>query len=527
MATDSNENPAATSLSDGEIIDRFGGIRPMAAKLGVAVTTVQGWKVRGRIPGGRRQAILDAAAKQGVDLGGGGAPAKSPAPERKAKESSARPAPARTAPKPALEEPGEPETRSEEPEKPDETPGEAVETAPAPVAGPPPRPRGNGVAWLALLAALAVGFALVARPWWEPLVYPAAPAPGGNTQSAETVAEIRALSRAVDRLSGDLASRLDTLEGRIAAAERIGGEGGEGGELGPQLAALERSLTSLAGGLESIGATLAGLEARIEALESASTGVPGLIELAQRENAAVLDALERELAALHTSRAESQKIQEDVNEGIAAALEHLTALGARVGELESRPVQTGEKIADLVLAIGQVKAVFDSGRPFRSELDGLKRIASDDPLILEGGAIATLSQWADRGLDSRATLRRRFDRIAPNMTRELKRPPGDGLLEQVWHSVTSLVIWRPTDEGAPHMVSSAEAALTDNELAAAVDALSTGALGADGNEWLADARARLDAEAELAALHARVIVPLAGAADSKPGEAGPEQGAAQ
>ena len=32
------------------VIEAFGGIRPMAKKLGVAVTTVQGWKERNAIP---------------------------------------------------------------------------------------------------------------------------------------------------------------------------------------------------------------------------------------------------------------------------------------------------------------------------------------------------------------------------------------------------------------------------------------------------------------------------------------------
>lgn len=51
-----------------EVIERFGGIRPMAKKINVAVTTVQGWKKRDKIPAGRRQAILDAADEHKVDL---------------------------------------------------------------------------------------------------------------------------------------------------------------------------------------------------------------------------------------------------------------------------------------------------------------------------------------------------------------------------------------------------------------------------------------------------------------------------
>ncbi|PZO86081.1 MAG: hypothetical protein DI626_07025 [Micavibrio aeruginosavorus] len=50
------------------IIERFGGIRPMAAKVGAPVTTVQGWKKRDVIPGVRRDDILRAAQENGIDL---------------------------------------------------------------------------------------------------------------------------------------------------------------------------------------------------------------------------------------------------------------------------------------------------------------------------------------------------------------------------------------------------------------------------------------------------------------------------
>ena len=50
------------------IIERFGGIRPMATKINVPVTTVQGWKKRNVIPGNRRTEILQAAKQLGVDL---------------------------------------------------------------------------------------------------------------------------------------------------------------------------------------------------------------------------------------------------------------------------------------------------------------------------------------------------------------------------------------------------------------------------------------------------------------------------
>ena len=52
-----------------DIIERFGGIRPMAAKIDTPVTTVQGWKKRNVIPAARRDQILTAAQDNDIDLG--------------------------------------------------------------------------------------------------------------------------------------------------------------------------------------------------------------------------------------------------------------------------------------------------------------------------------------------------------------------------------------------------------------------------------------------------------------------------
>lgn len=58
-----------TAIENAEgIIERFGGIRPMATKINVPVTTVQGWKKRNVIPGNRRDEILHAAKQLGLDL---------------------------------------------------------------------------------------------------------------------------------------------------------------------------------------------------------------------------------------------------------------------------------------------------------------------------------------------------------------------------------------------------------------------------------------------------------------------------
>jgi hypothetical protein len=51
-----------------KIIDRFGGIRPMARELGVWPSVVQGWKERGIIPPRRHSQILNAAQNAGIAI---------------------------------------------------------------------------------------------------------------------------------------------------------------------------------------------------------------------------------------------------------------------------------------------------------------------------------------------------------------------------------------------------------------------------------------------------------------------------
>jgi len=64
------QNKDAGLIPNAEnIIERFGGIRPMATKMAVPVTTVQGWKKRNVIPGNRRDDIIRAAQTNNIDLG--------------------------------------------------------------------------------------------------------------------------------------------------------------------------------------------------------------------------------------------------------------------------------------------------------------------------------------------------------------------------------------------------------------------------------------------------------------------------
>jgi uroporphyrinogen-III synthase len=55
-------------MSSASVLSAFGGIRPLAVRLKIAASTVQGWKDRGTIPETRINDILAAALKTGIDL---------------------------------------------------------------------------------------------------------------------------------------------------------------------------------------------------------------------------------------------------------------------------------------------------------------------------------------------------------------------------------------------------------------------------------------------------------------------------
>ena len=78
-STTSDATPSGSSRDTGAslsgsfpavdaVIAAFGGIRPMATKLGISFTTVQGWKTRGQIPTARWAEVEAAAATNGINL---------------------------------------------------------------------------------------------------------------------------------------------------------------------------------------------------------------------------------------------------------------------------------------------------------------------------------------------------------------------------------------------------------------------------------------------------------------------------
>ncbi len=487
------------------VIAAFGGIRPMAAQMGLAVSTVQGWKMRNAIPDNRWADVRAAAEALGIDLDSLPQRRTDAEPDSTAPDDEAASASDDQAGSPGnTDETGDGDKDAEVPARdlarPESTPGMDL---------PPLKEERRGgtlVAWSALLIGLIALVAIVARPIWAPFVQPfvepvveaylpkieqteppAAAAAVGEEEIAEIAARVGGIETKIDnlvRLQEDIA-RLDTRVQGLA--DRPAPSAGAGVDLAP------------------IEDKLADLDARIANAEGRMGDMVSSRSFADR-----MAELERSLKALSDNTEAVRKLAATAGSALSAIESDVTAVNERLSDIANRPVQTGARAAAVVLAVGQLDASVMAGAPYSGALDHLARLVGDDAGFAE--PMAALRTYAARGLPTRTELSRRFQQLAPEATRTAKMDAAEGWLDKTVARVSGLVTIRrvdgdPTGPAAP--VTRAEQALDKDDLEAAVAALK----GINGpvSEWVRDAGARLSAEAALATLRGLAIDRLSAA----------------
>ncbi|MGH6946011.1 MAG: uroporphyrinogen-III synthase [Kiloniellales bacterium] len=435
------------------LIARFGGIRPMATKLGVAVSTVQGWKERRSIPAARVEQIRVAASDNGIalDLDELEASSQTPGAEsRRAPRTAA--APAQSGSRPA----GGPDAPSRLPA----SGAAAVRDGAAAAAdrrtsGGTPR-RSSGF-FAGLLGGLVGTLILIAGAWlardsWLPASF---------EQAAPPPAQVSALESRFAALS----ERLDTEA--TATAERLAAlEAGSGGD-DPQLAAR----------LEDLSGRLAALEA------SEGSHATGMGELSSAL-AGSTQELETRLTAL-------EQRQDALAEG---ARSEQTALG---GDLA------------FVLAVLQLRDAVRASGSYEAELAALAPFAEDDPET--SAALAVLAPTAANGVPSRSSLVTEFPAFARAIVAAAAGQEEQGWLGDVKRSIADLISIRPVGpiegDSPAARVARAEQALAEGELKEAYDEIAalTGPPRTAAASWLARVSTRLDAEAAIAELSRRAL----------------------
>lgn len=302
-------------------------------------------------------------------------------------------------------------------------------------------------------------------------------------------------------------------------------------EADPRVAALEKRLAEAA---DSSTASLnalqqrfvalqndlnARLEAANEALKAAgdrpAAAAPDLSGLT-----AQIDELRARIETLgaNAGGATGEALTGDVN----SLQQNLAALSGKLGALEEKVGTTDSKVAELSaeaqkapelpavqlpLLLSSLESAFDSGRPFATELEGLKA-------IVPGAVVPTsLSERAAQGLTRPDEVTRQFEAVLPDMLAATPGKPDADWTEAGLDWLKSMLAFRPAGEisgTTPEAIASQlEAAVARRDYGAATALLSAlpEPMRAPAAAVSVEIAAHADADALLQSLRAQALAP--------------------
>ena len=551
---------APTAESTGEsaaeqVIARFGGLRPTATKLGVAVSTVQGWKARGHVPETRHEELRNAAAAHDIDISdidltahdtaSGDKPAQPkdavattainpwaiPADGGKQAEPGSTPASPMAGGRSTAVSSAADKTADQEaaPDRQDDERGfrdrereneqEDLELHDRHAAAPAAARGGGGVVLGFLLAILlfvggAAG-AVFTRTYWEPFL-PTAPADGLQTDLdalSDRVADLENAPPSADPARLDaLSQQFDDLTQEVA--RQPGNASGDGADA-EALADLDRRIAELAAQVQETAAAagpddgppaapgvdpavVSGLEDRVAALQSTI----GDLRTAVAENSSATATAAAAAAQAATADADA-----------------LSDLQSRLGDLQGQLQQVQEQAqqalsasagdSGLALALGQLRDALRFSASFEVELAAVERlIPAGDPLL---ELLAPLAAHAVTGVPTRDELALRFEPMAQAAVAASYDDSWSGrLMSRVSQAVSVRPVGEVEGDSPRARIARADARLANADLSGAVEALSgiEGAPAAVAEPWLTDANARLAGERALGELTRRTLARL-------------------
>ncbi|KAA0573830.1 mitofilin family membrane protein [Azospirillum sp. Sh1] len=573
--TDRDGDGASTgNAAVDRIVERFGGIRPMAHKLDTPVTTVQGWKKRGAIPLARHADLRTAAAKHRIKLDDADLDAATPSEDRQTDASAASViTPAATTATTVDAAPVVEPVPTASPA--DTIPGADTPAADTPAADTPAAGQTIGAA-----TELQSSDALIPPATPIGATDSLADAPKGDAEKVEAAKDdaiksdasktttgswtpsgtsgSAGYSRSADaeparptiapsisptpsyidepRSGGGFATALSVvalLVGAAALSEPWWGPALPGW---PATSAPTASSTASAPADPALRAQIQQLADRVGKLEQrpAAAGNGGSVDvsaLTQR-----IDALEKRPAA-DTGAADAQKAQADrlaaLEQKISAVSGNTQAaqeLRSEVDQLKQQVTSVNKAISErqdaattaqaLVLAAGQLRASLSGGQPFQQDLQAVRALNISDAGVTQ--PLDAVAPYAAKGIPTRAQLTDRFQPLAGEIVRADIRGEGKSWIDTAVGKLSTLVTVRQEGGGvvgttATAIVARAEAALNEGNLAKAVEELSAlqGPAAQTAAPWLADAKARLAADQAARQLNDRAIALMTTAAGGK------------
>ncbi|WP_377808607.1 mitofilin family membrane protein [Azospirillum sp. A29] len=577
--TDRDGDGASTgNAAVDRIVERFGGIRPMAHKLDTPVTTVQGWKKRGAIPLARHADLRAAAAKHRIKLDDADLDAATPSEDRPTDASAAaiiippaaasvttidvvpvvEPIPAAS---PADTIPGT--ISGADTPAPGATVGAVTELQSADALIPPATPIGATDS----LGDLPKSDAEKAEDAKADAIKSESIKSGGTKTTSSTTSWTPSgttgsagYSRSADaepvrptiaptpsyieepRSGGGFATALSVvalLVGAAALSEPWWGPALPGWPASPPPAASGAAPAdpALRSQIQQLADRVGKLEQRPAAVAGNGSASVDVSALTQR-----IDALEKRPAATPdtgaaTSAAEAQKALADrlaaLEQKVTAASGNAQAAQELRGEVDSLKQQVtsvNQAVSErqdaataaqaLVLAAGQLRASLSGGQPFQQDLQAVRALNIADAGVTQ--PLDAVAPYAAKGIPTRAQLTDRFQPLAGEIVRAEIRGEGNSWIDSAVGKLSTLVTVRREGGGvvgttADAVVARAEAALAAGNLAKAVEELLTlqGPAAQAAAPWLADAKARVAADQAARQLNDRAIALMTTAAGGK------------
>lgn len=299
----------------------------------------------------------------------------------------------------------------------------------------------------------------------------------------------------------------------------------------PRIAALEKRLADAS---ESSQATINTLTQRFSTLqndfnarlEAANEAVAALKAQAPAtvpdltDFKAQLDALNARVESLGSGAGEAADTA--LSGDVEAMRQGLADLSGKLGTLEDKVGTADSKIAELSaeaqkapelpavqlpLLLSSLESAFDSGRPFATELEGLKA-------IVPGAVVPTsLSERAAQGLTRPDEVTRQFEAVLPDMLAATPGKPDADWTEAGLDWLKSMLAFRPAGEisgTTPEAIASQlEAAVARRDYGAATALLSAlpEPMRAPAATVSVEIAAHADADALLQSLRAQALAP--------------------